>query len=133
MNARTNAILLERTCYPCSGSPLWRPVSPQLAAAVCALLAPNPDLAEATLEEVREALEGTGLRWSSRGEITYAPRVALIDEIERLIHLVGGGANAADLFPFMEGLGAMGQARRELKAISLLAHAHCPDQAVLTP
>ena len=104
MNVRTGATGLEaRSCYPLDGSPLWRPISPELLWAVNALLARNPDLAEATLEEVRVALEDTSLLSSGSGEPSYAPRTALIDELDRLTQIVGCDASAADLFPSERG------------------------------
>lgn len=100
MNARTSATAFEaRSCYPLDGSSLWRPISAELLWAVNALLTRNPDLADATLEDVRVALEEKCSLWSGTGELTYAPRTALVDELDRLMQIVGCDTSAADLFP----------------------------------
>jgi hypothetical protein len=73
--------------------------SPQLAAAIAALAIRSLDR-DSTLEDLRLALEGTGFRWSSAGDLTCSgERMALVDELDALIEAFGGCAPAARLFP----------------------------------
>ncbi len=88
----------ERYAHPEEATALPK-LSPRLAAALRKLSAYSLRDPDATLDELRVALMGTGFTWSADHKLACSKhRMALVHELDEVIGAYGKDARAAELF-----------------------------------